>query len=67
MSATTPFAPLLLKAKEAAQALAISERKLWELTNRGEIPKIVIGRAVRYFPEDLRTWAEAQRSHGGGA
>ena len=37
----------LLKAPEAARLLAIGTRKLWELTNRGEIPHVRIGRAVR--------------------
>lgn len=44
---------LLLTTREAAIALAISERKLWELTNRKEIPSVRIGRAVRYRITDL--------------
>jgi excisionase family DNA binding protein len=52
----------LLSTKEAAVFLAISPRKLWELTNCGEIPHLRIGRAVRYVPEDLETWVEKQRA-----
>ena len=39
---------LLLTAREAAAALAISERKLWELTSGGIIRVVRIGRSVRY-------------------
>jgi len=56
------FLPQLLKASEAAQVLAISERLLWSLTNRSEIPCVRIGRAVRYDPADLRAWIEDQKS-----
>ncbi len=38
---------LLLTAREAALALAISERSLWSLTNQGVIRCVRIGRAVR--------------------
>ena len=49
-------APLLLKPKEAAKALAISDRKLWSLTAGREIPCVRIGRSIRYRPESLRAW-----------
>lgn len=51
----------LLRPKEAACYLTISERKLWELTNRREIPHLRIGRSVRYSMADLDGWIEAQR------
>lgn len=53
---------LLWTSRQAAKALAISERKLWELTNKGAIPCVRIGRAVRYDPADIRTWIENQKS-----
>ena len=43
----------LLRAKEAAEILAISPNKLWAMTKAGEIPCIRFGRAVRYDPDDL--------------
>ena len=46
--------PRLLRAGEAAEALSISKRKLWELTSCGEIPVVRIGRGVRYDIRDLR-------------
>lgn len=55
----------LLTARQAAAMLAISTRKLWELANRGEIPCIRIGRAVRYAPDDLKAYIASQRSGGG--
>lgn len=66
MNSTTPgpTPPLLLRPSDAAHALAISPRKLWELTNRGELPAVRIGRAVRYDPCDLTAWIEAAK---GGA
>ena len=44
----------LIRPADAAEALAISSRKLWAMTNAGEIPCVRFGRAVRYDPEDLR-------------
>jgi excisionase family DNA binding protein len=52
---------LLLKPREAAKALSICNRLLWEVTNRGEIPHVRIGRAVRYDPKDLRAWIEQKK------
>ncbi len=37
--------PLLLKARDAAKALALSERTLWTMTKTGQIPRIQQGRA----------------------
>ncbi len=47
---------LLLTARQAARELAISERTLWGLTARGEIPCVRIGRAVRYSRSALVEW-----------
>ncbi len=40
--------PLLLKPKDAAKALSMCERKLWQMTRDGKIPHLKIGRSVRY-------------------
>lgn len=53
-------APLLLTRREAAQALRISERKLWELTQRGDIPHVRVDRSVRYPVHELREWVKSQ-------
>jgi excisionase family DNA binding protein len=52
---------LLLRPRDAARALAIGERKLWDLTKRNLIPCVRIGRAVRYSPLDLQAWIDAQK------
>ena len=57
----------LLKAKQAAARLTIGSRKLWQLTNRGEIPHVRIGRCVRYDPSDIEAWIEKQKKKGGQA
>jgi excisionase family DNA binding protein len=59
-----PAIQLLLTPREAAAALAIGQRKLWELTNRGLILAVRIGRAVRYDPADLAAFVARQK---GGA
>ena len=51
----------LLTPKETAALLAISERKLWSMTNQNEIPHIRIGKSVRYAVSDLETWIETKR------
>lgn len=53
--------PFLLRPAEAARYLAISPRKLWELTNAREVPAIRIGRSLRYPTEELRTWVAERR------
>ncbi len=53
--------PLLLKSRDAARLLAISERKLWELMNSGGVPCVRLGRAVRYDPRDLVRFIDAQK------
>jgi len=47
---------LALRAPDAATALGIGERNLWELTNRGDIPHVRIGRAVVYPVIGLETF-----------
>jgi len=60
----TPNVPsLVLTPREAARALRLSERGLWNLTHpRGSIPCVHLGRSVRYDTESLRRWiADQQR------
>ena len=45
--------PVLLLTHDTAKALSISPRKLWALTNSGEISSVRIGRSVRYRVESL--------------
>lgn len=55
---------LALRPKEAAKALGIGERKLWALTNSGELPHARIGRAVVYPVRELQEWLSDQTVKG---
>lgn len=55
---------LALRPRDAARALGIGERKLWEMTNRGEIPCVRIGRCVTYPVDLLREWLTGQAEGG---
>jgi len=50
--------PLALRPKEAAVALGISTRKLWEITadRSSGIPVIRLGKAVLYPVAQLQEW-----------
>ena len=60
-TANGPKVKLLLKPSDAAEALSISPRKLWAMTNAGEIPCVRFGKSVRYDPADLRAWIDSQK------
>ncbi len=53
--------PLLVKAKEAAQLLNVSENtiRMWIWQKR--LPVVRLGRAVRLRSEDLEQWIERNR------
>lgn len=54
----------LLSVFEAAKALRISQRKLWQLTHDEHLPCVRIGRRVLYDPQDLLSWIDGRK---GGA
>lgn len=57
-----PPADRLLTMQEAAERLAICERKLWSLTApRGQLPCVRINRSVRYAPADLDAYVASLR------
>jgi excisionase family DNA binding protein len=49
-------APLALRPREAARALGIGTRLLWELTNMGKVPHVKVGRCILYPLDQLREW-----------
>jgi excisionase family DNA binding protein len=51
---------LAMRPREAAAALGISERLLWEWTDRGQVPHIRMGKAILYPVESLRDWLKQQ-------
>jgi excisionase family DNA binding protein len=63
--ATTTLADrLAYRPKEAAVALGISPRKLWELTNIGAVPHVRLGRAIVYPVSLLEKWLAEQATGG---
>ena len=52
----------LLKVKEAAKYLCISEKTLWNLTNASEIRAVRMGRLIRYDPADLDEFIEKSKT-----
>jgi len=54
---------MLLKPRQAADALGICEKTLWSITApRGDLVCVRIGRAVRYDPRDLQAWIDRQKA-----
>jgi excisionase family DNA binding protein len=51
----------LMTAREAAKYLNISERTLWTLSNGGDLPRVQIGRAVRYDAADLEAFINTNK------
>ena len=64
MATDTVTTPLALRAREAAKALNISPRLLWQLTKDGNIPCVRVGtgkrRTVLYPVTDLQAWLTRQ-------
>ena len=60
--AIEPVEPLALRPREAAKALGISPRFLWQLTQDGQIPCVRIGsgkrKSVLYPWADLQAWLD---------
>lgn len=55
-----PIVPLAYRLPQAAAALGLGERLVWDLADRGEIATIKIGRA-RLFPVSaLENWLRAK-------
>lgn len=51
----------LVTRQETAARLQVSLTKLWQLTARGELRAIRIGRAVRYRPADIEAYISRHR------
>lgn len=63
MSSQPDSLRLLLTVRQAAEALAISERKLWSLTKCGKLPHIKIGTKTLYPVETLQQWIHENTRH----
>ena len=65
MHNSNPLPPvLLLTAKQAAKALAISPRTLWTMTASGEIPHIWLRGCLRYPVNDLEKLIDERKKGG---
>jgi len=54
-----PISPILVTSAQAHRLLSIGTRTLWSITApRGDLPCVMIGRAVRYRLLDLQDWCE---------
>ena len=51
---------LAMRPREAAKALGISERLLWEWTDRGVVPHVRLGKAILYPVDALREWLKKE-------
>lgn len=51
---------LALRPREAAKALGIGTRKLWELTNRGLVPHVRLDKSILYPVEAINRWLTEQ-------
>jgi len=51
----------LMTAREAAKYFNISERTLWTLSSVGDLPRVQIGRAVRYDAGDLEAFINSNK------
>ena len=62
--------PLALRPREAAKALGISPRLLWQLTKDGHVPCVRVGSGTRktvlYPLADLQAWLTRQATQAKG-
>lgn len=53
--------PALITSAQAADRLGVSQRMVWELAKRGDLPVVKIGRAVRFDPLDIEQFVAAAK------
>lgn len=51
---------LALRPREAARAIGVSERTLWDWTKRGLVPHVRLNKAILYPVDALRRWLDEQ-------
>ena len=51
----------LATTKETAKLLNISERTLWSYAESCELPRVMLGAAVRYHRDDIQRFIEAKK------
>lgn len=68
---TKPAIPALaLRARDAAAALSVSERTLWDMTRRGKLPHVRFNTVILYPVKAIEGWllqaAQTEPSKEGG-
>lgn len=71
MEAANGGSTLLWTGRDVAKRLAMSPRKVWELTKRGILPAVRLGkRMIRYRPAEIASWVDSLgstlRAHADG-
>lgn len=56
-----PAQKLLLRPREAAAALGVSEKSLWLLMKSGRLPVVRIGKSTRYDMADLQAFIASSK------
>jgi len=68
LTGTEPETPCLaMRPREAAKALGISERLLWDWTNKGVVPHVRLGKVILYPVDSLREWLKEQAQTAGNS
>lgn len=52
----------LMKPKQAADWLQVSDRTLRTLTKAGKIPAVRVGKQTRFDPDDLRRYVDGSKT-----
>jgi excisionase family DNA binding protein len=56
----------LLQVRDVAQRLALPKSSVYMLIQRGDLPAVRFGKALRVMPQDLEVYVAASRLVGGG-
>ena len=64
MNDSTKTEPLAMRPQQAAKALGISARHLWQLTKDGEIRSVRAGQSVLYPILELQRWLAPKQDEG---
>lgn len=64
MTETKEVKARLMKCRDAAKYLCISERTLWTLQDEGKVRAVKMGRLIRYDQADLDLFIEQCKNRG---
>lgn len=62
MNGAAALSPLLYRIPQVAQLLALGRSTVYELIQRGDLPVVRVGRAVRVRAADLNEWVRTQEA-----